>query len=163
MSDKSTDALVSAIKTRAMAYFGIFDAMSEEVGAEKAEKIMSKAIYKRGQAGSKRYSVESKNGDFKALAKDFMEGGTSSLFVFGHEIVEADKDHAVFRLNRCELVNGWKEGGLNDAQVEKMCDMAYSVDFGKFEELGYNLEFSKRISAGDECCELLISRKKIRS
>jgi len=160
MSEESLKALVGSIKNRAMAYFEIFDAIAEEVGEDKAAEIMKKGIYKRGQAGAERYSTKAKEGDFKALADDFMQGGTNSLFVFGHEIIEAGKDHAVFRLNRCELVNAWKEASFDAPKIKKMCDIAYAVDFGKFEELGYDLKFSKRISEGDKYCELLLSRKK---
>ncbi len=161
MAEKSeaVKVLAGAIQTRAMAYFDIFEALAEEVGEKRASEIMKKGIYKRGKAHAKRYSKGARNGDIKALAKDFLKGGVNSLQVFGHEVIEAEKDRAVFRLNNCELVKGWQEGGLDQNEVAKMCDIAYAVDYGKFEDLGYNLEFSKRISHGDAFCEMIISRK----
>lgn len=149
-------ALIDSIKNRAHFYFNLYQTLSEEYGKEKAINLMQKAIYKRGQEKAKKHKVN-KN-DFPTLAKGFLEGGESSLNIFGNEVFEVDDDHAKLRLNGCPLVDAWKEAGLSAEDIVTMCDIAYQVDFGKFEGLGFSLKFDSRICEGHSCCELVVTK-----
>lgn len=152
------DALVNSIKNRALIYLDIYQTLSEEYGREQAISLMKKAIYKRGQEKANQQKIE-KN-DFHALGKAFLKGGDSSLNVFGNEVAKVEEDGAVLRLNCCTLVDAWKEAGLSPEEVITMCDIAYQVDFGKFEGLGFTLKFGSRICEGHACCELNVTKGK---
>jgi hypothetical protein len=39
-----------------------------------------------------------------------------------------------------------------------MCDIAYQVDFGKFEAAGFQLQFHCRIAGGDASCDLHLTK-----
>ena len=96
--------------------------------------------------------------DLHELAVAFLEGSTDTD-AFGHEIVQEHSDYVLLRLNRCPLVEAWKEAGLSLEERQIMCDIAYQVDFGKFETAGYKLAFNCRIA--DECksCDLYRNHK----
>jgi hypothetical protein len=53
----------------------------------------------------------------------------------------------------------WKEMGLSKKRIVKLCDLAYRVDFGKIESLGYRLTFCSRIADNEKSCILDIKRK----
>ena len=93
----------------------------------------------------------------KKLAQAFVEG-KEDIDAFGHEVVEVQEDHTLLRLNHCPLVEAWEEMGLAPEQKKLMCDMAYQVDFGKFEAAGFKLEFNCRIAEGGATCDLHVKK-----
>ena len=58
MSEEQLRAeLVDSFKNRAILYYLIFDEMRRQFGAEKAEEIMGRAIYRRGEdQGREKYA-----------------------------------------------------------------------------------------------------------
>jgi hypothetical protein len=123
-------ALKQEIANRGRIYYLIYQELSKELGEAKAVEILKRAIYERGKEKG------------KLLA----------------EKLEVQDDHALLRLNRCPLVEAWEEMGLSPEQRKMMCDMAYQVDFGKFEAAGFKLDFNCRIAEGDTTCDLHIKK-----
>ncbi len=156
----SKRALVDSIKNRALFYMNMYQILSEEHGQEEAIRLMQKATYQRGQAKAEKYKETVNSGDLEALADSFLTGGASSLNVFGNEVVNVEADFAVLRLNGCPLVEAWAEAGLSTENIVTMCDIAYQVDFGKFEGMGFHLAFNSRICEGSNSCELLVTKDK---
>ncbi len=154
-------ALIDSIKNRALFYLDMYQALSEEHGKEDAIRLMQKAIYKRGQDKAKKYNKEVVDGgNLETMASSFLKGGESSLNVFGNEVVKVEDERAVLHLNGCPLVDAWKEAGLSPEDIVTMCDIAYQVDFGKFEGMNFDLSFSSRICEGATCCELIVTNRK---
>ena len=60
-------------------------------------------------------------------------------------------------MNRCPLVEAWEEAGLTVDERKLMCDIAYQVDFGKFETAGYRLAFACRIADTGKTCDLKVT------
>ncbi len=147
--------LVGEIKNRARIYVSLYQKLSREVGREKAEEILKKAIYARGKEKGVLLADRIKNPDLHELAVAFVEG-KGEMDAFGHEVVRESPDHVILRLNRCPLVEAWKEAGLSPEERKTMCDIAYQVDFGKFETAGYKLSFDCRASEGHESCDMRI-------
>ena len=69
-------------------------------------------------------------------------------------------DHAKIEMKGCPLVDLWEEMELSEDQICRMCDMAYRIDFGTIEPLGYELVFPTRIACGEPSCILEIKKKK---
>ena len=147
--------LVGEIKNRARIYVHIYQELSKEVGKEKATEILKKAIYARGKEKGIQLADRIKRPDLHELAVAFVEG-KGEMDAFGHEVAHEASDHVILRLNRCPLVEAWKEAGLSPEERRKMCDIAYQVDFGKFETAGYKLSFDCRISEDQEACDLRV-------
>ena len=145
--------LVGEIKNRARIYAHIYRELSGEVGHERATGILKKAIYARGKEKGAQLADRIKKPDLHELAVAFVEG-KGEMDAFRHEVVTENDGQVILRLNRCPLVEAWKEAGLSVEDRKKMCDIAHQVDFGKFETAGYRLSFNCRISEDRESCDM---------
>jgi hypothetical protein len=154
MSDHLT-ILRDEIKNRAKIYVNIYHELSKEVGQEKAAGILKRALYARGQEKGRQLAIKLGEPDLHRLAASFIDGKVE-MDAFGHEIVEERSDFIVLRLNMCPLVDIWKEAGISAEEQKIMCDIAYQVDFGKFETAGYKLSFDCRIADGCKSCDLRV-------
>ena len=154
----SKEAFTKATKVRAKAYAYFFEEMAKEVGTDKAMIIFSRVTYRMGQEKAKQFSEEAKR-SAKKLAEEFIADPVGSI-VFAQSILEADEDHAKIEMKGCPLVEMWEEMELSEDQICRMCDMAYRIDFGTIESLGYELVFPTRIACGEPSCILEIKKKK---
>jgi hypothetical protein len=144
---------VEEIKNRAKIYVCIYRELSKEVGPEKALEILKRALYARGVEKGLKLAAKIRKPDLHKIATDFI-GGKNDMDAFGHSIAGERSDHVVLRLNRCPLIEAWKEAGLSPEEQKIMCDIAYQVDFGKFQAAGYKLAFNCRIADGGTSCDL---------
>ena len=151
-------ALVKELKNRAHIYIYIYRELAKEVGQEKAIGILKRALYARGKEKGLQLSAKIGEPNLHELAVAFMEG-QADMDAFSHEIVQEHSDYVLLRLNRCPLVDAWKEAGLSSGEQKIMCDIAYQVDFGKFETAGYRLEFKCRIADACKSCDLYLTVK----
>ena len=150
------EAFIEATKVRAKAYSFLYEEMVNEIGRENADKIFSNATYKLGVDKSKLYSEEARK-NAKILAEEFVSNPLSHE-VFKQSVIEGDENKAVIQMKRCPLVDKWKEMGLSRDKIKTLCDLAYRVDFGKIESLGYKMRFDKRLSDNDDSCMLVIEK-----
>jgi predicted ArsR family transcriptional regulator len=149
-------ALVNEIQNRARIYLHLYRELSKEVGGEKAAMIMKKALYARGREKGESLAAKLGKPDLHAMAAAFMEGKTD-MDAFGHEVARESPDSLILRLNRCPLAEAWKDSGLTAEEQKALCDMAYQVDFGKFEAAGFKLEFTCRIADGGKSCDMKVT------
>jgi hypothetical protein len=154
--NQNLQAVTNEIKNRARIYVHILREFSKELGQEKAIEIMKRALYARGTEKGLQLAGRIGRPDLHKLAVAFVEG-QGDTDAFGHEIVQEHPDYVLLRLNQCPLVEAWKEAGLSPEERKKMCDVAYQVDFGKFEAAGYKLSFNCRIADVCESCDLRVT------
>jgi len=154
--NENLSVLNNELKNRARIYVHIFRELSTEVGREKALEILKRALYARGREKGLLLAERLGKPDLHQLAIAFMEG-TADMDAFGHEIVQEHADYVLLRLNRCPLVDAWKEAGLTPGELKFMCDISYQVDFGKFEAAGYRLVFNCRIADDCKSCDLKVT------
>jgi hypothetical protein len=152
------DALINEIKNRAKIYLHLYRELSKELGKDCAIEILKRAIYARGKEKGIQLAGKTGTPDLHALAIAFAEG-KGAMDAFGHEIVQEQPDGVLLRLNRCPLVDAWEEAGLSMDERKLLCDIAYQVDFGKFEAAGYRLSFDCRIADGHKSCDLRVTLK----
>ena len=148
--------LVNELKNRARIYVCIYRELSREVGKEKAAAILKKALYARGKEKGLQLAAKIGEPNLRELAAAFMDGKVD-MDAFGHEVVSEYPHVIVLRLNRCPLVEAWKEEGLTPEEQKIMCDIAYQVDFGKFETAGYKLDFTCRIADACKSCDMKVT------
>ena len=154
--DQNLSILVNELKNRARIYVCIYRELTKEVGPKKAEFILKRALYERGKEKGLLLAGKIGKPDLHELGAAFMDGN-ADMDAFGHEIVGEYADHIVLRLNRCPLVEAWKEAGLTPEEQKIMCDIAYQVDFGKFETAGYKLAFNCRIADACKSCDMKVT------
>jgi len=150
------DALINELKNRALIYIHIYRELLKEVGKDKAAQLLKSALYARGKEKGVLLANKIGKPDLHKLALAFIEG-KSDMDAFGHEIVEERPDFVLLRLNRCPLMEAWKDAALSPDERALMCDIAYRVDFGKFEGAGYRLAFNCRIADGAPSCDLKVA------
>ncbi len=148
--------LVNEIKNRARIYIHIYRQLSKEVGPEKAAEVMKRALYERGREKGLELAARMGKPDLHKMAVAFVEG-KMDMDAFGHEIVQEHTDYVLLRLNRCPLVEAWKESGLTPEEQKALCDIAYQIDFGKFEAAGYKLAFACRIADACKSCDMKVT------
>jgi hypothetical protein len=148
--------IINELKNRARIYILIYRELAREVGNEKAVSILKAALYARGR--EKGISLAQKIGqpDLHKLALAFMES-SGDMDAFDHEIAEETPHQVILRLNHCPLVDAWNEANLSPEEKKILCDIAYQVDFGKFEAAGYKLAFNCRAADGEKSCDLKVT------
>ena len=156
--NQNLSVLVNELKNRARIYINIYRELSREVGTEKAAAILKRALYARGREKGLQLAGRIAEPNLHELAVTFMEGDPD-MDAFGHEVVEERSDSIILRLNRCPLVEAWKEAGLSPEEQKALCDIAYQVDFGKFETAGYKLAFSCRVADACKSCDMKVTLK----
>jgi hypothetical protein len=149
--------LKDEIKNRAKIYAHVYRELAKELGPERSLEILKRALYARGGDKGRLLAARIGEPDLHKLAISFVENKTD-MDAFGHEIVQERSDSLLLRLNGCPLVEAWKEAGLSSEEQQKMCDIAYQVDFGKFETAGYKLSFHCRIADGCGSCDLKVTK-----
>jgi predicted ArsR family transcriptional regulator len=154
--NQNLSALVNELKNRARIYVHIYRELSQEVGREKAVEILKRALHARGQEKGLQLKAKIGEPNLHELAIAFVEGN-ADMDAFGHEIVQEHSGHVLLRLNRCPLVDAWKEAGLTADEQKTMCEIAYQVDFGKFETAGYRLSFNCRVADACKSCDLKVT------
>jgi hypothetical protein len=154
--NRKLGVLVNELKNRARIYVHIYRELSGEIGSEKAAAVLKRALYARGREKGIQLAQKICTPNLHQLAGVFMEGNTD-MDAFGHEVVEEQPDSIVLRLNRCPLVEAWKEAGLSPEEQTALCDIAYQVDFGKFETAGYKLAFSCRAADACKSCDMKVT------
>ena len=86
MADNDRRDLVGQLKNRALIYKEIYDVLERELGAERAERLLAEAIFKRGlDAG--RSLAKHAPGDLAGLRDAFLAGVPGGKDVFRPEVL----------------------------------------------------------------------------
>jgi hypothetical protein len=148
------EQLYDSFKNRAMIYYLIFDELRKELGAERAESILGRAIYRRGaQKGSEKYARFAPN-DLQGLKRAFLGGIADEGRMFQAEVLRDDAAALDVKFHRCPLREAWQEAGLPDEEVATLCRIAARIDNGTFESAGFEFHGDTWQSGGDGCCLL---------
>jgi hypothetical protein len=153
--EKLREELYAAFKNRAMMVYHIFEELRAEVGDERAEQIMKRAIRKRGLAIGKKFAAFGP-ADLSALKDAFVAAVPDGGRMFDPEVLACDERHLEIQLRRCPLKDAWKEAGLADEQVARLCDIAAAVDTGTFEGAGFSFSAETWTPGKPGCCRLHI-------
>jgi hypothetical protein len=148
--------LVDSFKHRAILYYLIYDEMRKELGPERAEAILSRAIYRRGAEKGKQKYARFGPADLTGLRKAFVGGSADGGRMFQPEVVREDAEGLDVIHHKCPLKDAWQEIGLPDDEVATMCRIAARVDNGTFEAAGFDFFADTWKPGGEGCCCLHI-------
>ena len=152
---KMREMLVDSMKSRALFYYAFYKEFSAEFGAAKAEEVMKRATYKRGLEIGKRFARFAP-GDMTGLKTAFLEKVPDPEATFNPKVERCDAQGIDILLQGCPLKEAWKEAGLSDAAVAKMCSIAGRVDNGTFEGAGFTFSADTWQPGRSGCCHLHI-------
>ena len=149
----------NAIRDRAVIYYYIYEALKEEVGKKKAVKIMKDSVYRRGEDHAADYVNSGEPINIASLADKFVKYSPARGKIFHPYIKEITLKTTDLVMGKCPLVEAWRKMGLDNEEVELLCDIANQIDYGKYEKLGYSLKIKETIAKGNLCCLLQVSPK----
>ena len=149
------EQLYDSFKNRAVLYYLIFDELRTEVGAERAEAILKRAIYRRGAQKGPHYAAHAP-GNLDGLRRQFIGGIPDDGRMFQPEVLRCDADGLDIKFHACPLKTAWQDLGLPEEEVATLCRIAARIDNGMFEAAGFQFTADTYQPAGDGCCYLHI-------
>ena len=148
--------LYESFKHRALIYHAIFEELREELGDDRAEEILSRAIYRRGeQLGRKKYA-QFAPANLAGLKAAFWAGLPDDGRMFQPEILRDDAEALDIKFHACPLRDAWREAGLPEEDVAVLCRIAAQIDDGTFEAAGFQFSADTWQAGGEGCCCLHI-------
>jgi hypothetical protein len=156
------EKVAQATRQRAAVYAHLFLVLRKKLGEAQAVDLMSEAIYNYGEEKSKRnYSEKARGGDLAQAAREFASPDPVKQYQFAPRVVSLGPDEAVLAMSKCPLVDEWRSMGLPDNDVETLCKVAHSVDFGTWEgALRCTLCFEGTRGEGRDECVLRVGKPK---
>jgi hypothetical protein len=148
--------LYDSFKNRAMIYYEIYRVLREEIGAERAEAVLSRAVYRRGEAKGREKFARFAPANLAGLAADFLGGIPDDGRMFQPEVIRSDAETLDIKFHVCPLRDAWIEAGLSDEDAAALCRIASQVDYGTFEGAGFKFSADTWTPGGEGCCYLHI-------
>jgi L-2-amino-thiazoline-4-carboxylic acid hydrolase len=149
------EELRAANKNRAVLYWHFFDQLRQEVGEDRATKIMKAAIWRRGKEMSapiERFAPDR----IRDLGEYHVAHSAGGGKLFNPEIQRLEDGAFVVLNTTCPLKEAWQEYGLSDEDVAKMCAIGAAIDYGKFEGAGFRFECVTWTPGKRGCCTLKV-------
>ena len=147
--------LYDSFKNRAMIYYLLYQELRDDLGAERAEELMQRAIYRRGAQKGPKYERFAPD-DFDGLCEAFLGGIADEGRMFAPEVLASGPDGLDIKFHRCPLKEAWLEAGLPEDEVAALCRIAARIDNGQFEAAGFNFWADTFQPGGEGCCYLHI-------
>ncbi len=157
MADNDRRDLVAQMKNRALIYMETYDVLAEELGAAKAEALLTRAIYNRGKAMGKNFAKYGPS-DLDGLQKAFLGSVPGGKDIFQPEVLKKEASKLEIQLHGCPLKDAWRDAGLPEEKVATLCRIAGAVDKGLFEGAGFKIENRTWTPGAKGCCFLRILR-----
>lgn len=147
--------LIAQMKNRALVYLEMYDVLAEEVGAARAEALLSKAIYRRGCAAGASLAKFAP-ADLAGLRDAFLANVPGGEELFRPEVRRSDAERLEIQLHGCPLKDAWREAGLAEDKIAMLCRIAGAVDKGLFEGAGFAFDNRTWTPGARGCCFLSI-------
>jgi hypothetical protein len=147
--------LLESFKNRALLYHLIFDELRQELGDERAEAIMKRAILRRGQQIGQQFQAFGPD-DFAGLCEAFLAGIPDDGRLFEPKVVRCDAQGLDIQLENCPLKAAWEELGLDESLRVTLCRIAGEIDKGTFEAAGFQFTPDTWQPGRTGCCHLHI-------
>ncbi len=157
MSEASLHAqLYDSYKNRAMLYYLIYDELRSELGEDRAEDLLSRAIYRRGEALGQEKYARFAPADLAGLQKDLLDTIPDSGRMFHPKVVHSDAEELDIQFQGCPLRDAWVEAGLPDEEIAVLCRIASQIDEGMFTAAGFQFTSDTWQPGEEGCCRLHI-------
>jgi hypothetical protein len=149
--------LEDAFRSRAHLYRLFLDELETELGPERAEAVMARALETRGREVAAALFKDTPP-DPVAVGDRFLSVSPDGGRMYPHE-AERGPGCMSIRVHRCPLKDAWTGSGLPPERVAQLCRIAGAFDKGLFEAAG--LAFSNETwseARGGGCCWIRLDR-----
>jgi hypothetical protein len=132
MTNRLIREIDEAQKGRARLYWLIYDELRRELGAERAETLLARAITRRGEEAGEALFGKLSNPSPRDVADTFLAVSPAEGAIFPHRREAATDGTVTIRVTRCPLQECWRDSGLGDDDLRTMCRIAGHFDRGCF-------------------------------
>ncbi len=137
-AERLASELESAFRNRADLYRLMLEELTAELGAERAEAVMVRALARRrregGAAAIDRHGTQNARGLGAAILAVSPDGGR--MYPVD---VERRADGIAFQVRRCPLKDAWVAAGVGGEDLARLCRIAGAFDRGLFEATGVRI------------------------
>lgn len=148
--------LEAAFRNRADLYRLMLDELSAELGRERAEAVLIRAIEKRGREVATTAFAGYGSHDARAIGEAFLRVSPDGGRMYPTE-VERRPDSIAFQVLRCPLQDAWREAGVGDRDLAALCRIAGAFDRGLFEATGVRFENVTWTPGHRGCCRIALT------
>ena len=159
----TNEDIFNGARSAFIGYFSLFDAVSKEIGRERAETLLSNA--NKASATEMAQGVKEQMGDSGfdlEAAATMARNAIDESYGIGSEVIEESPERVVFKVGRCSVFEAGQAAGMSPETIEAQC-RAGAVTYMNtlVNQLNPNLgyELVKCRSAADGFCEEAIVRK----
>ena len=158
-AEKLSRELDSAFRNRADLYRLFLDELTGELGAEKAEAIMIRAIEQRGKEVAAVAFASFGANNAGAIGEAFLGVSPDGGLMYPTDVERSD-DGIAFKVKRCPLKDAWVEAGVGDEKLATLCRIAGAFDRGLFEATGVRFDnVTWTPGHGSGCCHIALTNR----
>jgi len=151
--------LESAFRNRGDLYRLMYETLSRELGADKAEMLLDTAIEERGREVARAAFSSFGENDARAIGEAFLKVSPDEGLMYPAD-VERFEEGIEFKVRRCPLKDAWVQAGLDADRVSTLCRIAGAFDRGLFEETGIRFEnWTWKPGDGPGCCRIRLTNQ----
>lgn len=156
-ADKLAAELDAAFRNRADLYRLMLDELSAELGDDKAEEILVRAIEKRGREVAATAFASFGPNDARAIGEAFLAVSPDDGRMYPTDVERSDS-HITFKVKRCPLKDAWVSAGVGDDRLATLCRIAGAFDRGLFEATGVRFDnVTWTPGHGSGCCHICLT------
>jgi hypothetical protein len=155
--------LDAAHRQRGLVYLAVYRELTQELGAEKAEAILARAIYARGREVADAAFAQFGPNDAVALGEAFLALSPDEGRLFPTEVSPEGAEAITVKVLRCPLKDAWVEAGVSEEEVAILCRMAGRFDTGLFERSGCIVATETWRPGRGGCCRITLRNRRTSS
>ena len=148
----------AALKSRALLIAAILDELTPEMGEEKAEALLTRALHKRGFGAGKRFFADCAPANFDGLKTRFIQFLPDHGGLFDIE-TRCSADGLDVKFHSCPIKEAYEEVGLPPQRMAALLRISGAVDVGTFEGAGFAIDNDTWQPGGNGCCHLHIRKR----
>lgn len=153
--------LEAAFRNRADLYRLMLEALTAELGAERAEALMVRIIERRGKEVADAAFAGFGPNDACAIGEAFLAASPNGGRMYPAEVERGPRSIA-FRVKRCPLKDAWIEAGVDERQLATLCRIAGAFDRGLFEATGVRFQnVTWTPGHGSDCCHISLKDRDL--
>lgn len=153
-AERLSRELDAAFRNRADLYRLMFDELTAELGAKRAEAVMIRAIEERGREVARAAFAGFGPGDARAVGEAFLAVSPDGGLMYPTDVERSD-DGIAFKVRRCPLKDAWVDAGVGDDRLATLCRIAGAFDRGLFETTGVRFDnVTWTPGHGSGCCHI---------
>ncbi|MBZ9809588.1 MULTISPECIES: L-2-amino-thiazoline-4-carboxylic acid hydrolase [unclassified Mesorhizobium] len=158
-AEKLSRELDSAFRNRADLYRLFLDELTAELGAERAEAIMTRTIEQRGKEVAAAAFAAFGPSDARSIGEAFLSVSPDDGRMYPTD-VERGPDRIAFKVKRCPLKDAWVDAGVGEEKLATLCRIAGAFDRGLFEATGVRFDnVTWTPGHGSGCCHITLTNR----